>query len=153
MRHALIAVIGASGLLAGCLPCGLSICPAPSAAYRQVEGLDYAERDAALMRMSVEQRLDAYHDVYVRSGHPKRMLTGLFEGTGEAGVEAAMARMTDRSSFNEYFGIIHVMGLRDEVDICQSRIFNRLAEKARQFRVVDPEHPIPVEFDGCVLPL
>lgn len=147
---------GVAATLSGCimLPCGsLTGCPAASPAFRQVEGLPPDEQSVVVARLPLEQRLDLYHDVYVRSGHPRRMLSSAFEGTGEAGVEAVLARMTSRSSFNEYFWIIHWMGIGEEVDVCSPHIFGPLSEKARQFHVPDPEHPVPIQFDGCVLPL
>ena len=155
MRRArMLGVVVATSLLAGCLPCGVvSFCPAPSSAFRQVEGLPWAERDEALKRMSVEQRLDAYHDVYVRSGHPRTMLTSIFEGSAEATFEAAIARMIDQSSFIEYFWVIHHLALSDGLDVCDPRRFGPLSEKARRFHIADPQHPVPIQFDGCVLPL
>ena len=104
-----------------------------------------------MARMSIEQRLDVYHDVYVRSGHPRTMLRQAFEGTGEAGFEAIMARMSDRRSFIEHFWIIHWMSLTDEIDVCDPRYFGPLSEKSRLFHTGDPKHPVPVEFGGCEL--
>lgn len=150
----MLGIVVAASLLAGCLPCGVaSFCPAPSSAFQQVEGLPWAERDAALMRLSVEQRLDAYHDVYVRSGHPRTMLTHVFEGSAEATFDAAMARMTDPPSFNEYFWIIHHLALSDGLDVCDPRRFGPLSEKAQRFHIADPKRPVPIQFNGCVLPL
>lgn len=156
MRGRGLVLIGASILLSGCiaLPCGrLSGCPAPSSAYLQIEGLPSDEQSAIAATLTLEQRLDAYHDVYVRSGHPRTMLREPFEGSGEAGIQAVLARMTSNASFNEYFWIIHWLEIRGEVDICAPHIFDRLTEKALQFDVRDPKHPVPIEFDGCVLPL
>lgn len=81
------------------------------------------------------------------------MLIEAFDGTGEAGVKAALARMTDRASFNEYFWIIHWLGLRAEVDVCSPHIFDPLSAKAQKFSIGDPKHPVPIEFEGCVLQL
>lgn len=155
MRGArLVGVVLAASLMAGCLPCGVaSFCPAPSSAYQRVEGLPSTERDVVLMAMSVDERLDAYHDVYIRSGHPRRMLTPIFKGSAEATFDAAMARMTDQASFIEYFWIIHYLALNDGLDVCDSRRFGPLSEKALRFHIADPKHPVPIQFDGCVLPL
>jgi hypothetical protein len=147
---------GIAVFLSGCiaLPCGsLTGCPAPSSAFRQVQGLSSSEQVDAMMRLPLDQRLDIYHDVYARSGHPKTMLTWGFDGSGEAGFDAALGRMIDRSSFNEYFWIIHWLSLNGEVDVCDSSRLDALAEKARRFRIADPKHPVPIQFDGCVLPL
>ncbi len=146
----MLAIVTAANLLAGCLAFGT----APvSQAYEQVEGLSWAERDAVLMRMPVEQRLDAYHDFYVRSGHPKMMLRRIFEGSAETTFDAVMVRMIDPSSFIEYFWIIHHLALRDELDVCETGRFGLLSEKARRLHIVNPKHPVPIQFDGCILPL
>ena len=155
-RSAFLLLAGVAVLLSGCvaLPCGsLTGCPAPSSAFRQVEGLSSTAQVDAMMRLPLEQRLDIYHDVYVRSGHPRTMLTRGFEGSGEAGFDAALARMIDRSSFNEYFWIIHWLSLNGEVDVCDPGRFGSLSEKAQLFHIADPKHPVPIQFNGCVLPL
>ena len=155
MRHLnLCLVLIAAGLLSGCISCKTTFsCPGPSAAYQEVEGLPWGERDAILMRLPVERRLDAYHDVYVRSGHPRMMLTNIFEGSAEATFDAAMARMIDPSSFIEYFWIIHYLALNDGLDVCDPARFGPLSEKASRFQIADPKHPVPIQFNGCVLPL
>ncbi len=101
--------------------------------------------------MPIPDRLDAYHDVYVRSGHPRTMLTEAFVGTGAEGFDLAIERMTDPRSFIEHFWIIHSMGLRREVDVCAPRFRVPLAAKLAEHHSADPDHPVVVEFDGCEL--
>ena len=152
IRAMTLVILSTGGLLSGCSACGFGLsCPAPSSAYQQVEDLSGDEREAAAARLPLEQRLDVYHDVYIRSGHPRTMLTRAFDGTGEAGFNAVLGRMTDRFSFNEYFWIVHWMHLNGDLDICRPEYFDRLSEKARAFDRSDPRHPVPIRFGDCVL--
>lgn len=146
----LLLVAPVVGLLSGCISCETTFsCPAPSEGYLQVRDLDDEAQIAAMQRMPLEQRLNVYHDVYVRSGHPRTMLTEGFEGTGAAGFDAVIARMTDRASFNEYFWIIYWMSLRGELDVCEPHRIGRLDEKAQRFHVGDRTHPVPIDFGRC----
>ncbi|RZJ17037.1 MAG: hypothetical protein EON91_10775 [Brevundimonas sp.] len=149
-RSALI--IGLAGLLSGCiaLPCdkSLSGCPAPSSGFAAAMGLPPKAQDELWRTLTIEQRLDVYHDVYIRSGHPRIMRADLFEGTGEPGFDAAMARMTDAGSFNEYFWIASRLG-QGEVDICSPPFFEQLQDKVKRYGRGDPAHPVPIRFDRC----
>jgi hypothetical protein len=116
-----------------------------------VEGLAPGQQSAIAARLPLEQRLDVYHDVYVRSGHPKTMLTPAFDGSGEAGFDAVMSRIRDRQSFNEFFWIVHWLGLNGEIDVCEPRFFEPLKQKADRYNVVDRDHPVPVSFGRCEL--
>ncbi|MDO9077852.1 MAG: hypothetical protein Q7U72_10435 [Brevundimonas sp.] len=153
-RAWVLLLVGAAAILSGCiaLPCRtLTGCPTPSPAFRQVEGLSSSGQTDVMKRIPLEERLDIYHDVYIRSGHPRTMLTRGFEGSGEAGFDAALGRMVDRSSFNEYFWIIHSLSLDGEVDVCDPRRLGALSEKAVRFKVGDPRHPVPINFGVCAL--
>lgn len=147
---------GVAALLSGCimLPCGsLTGCPAPSPAFREVEGLSGEARTDAMKRLPLEQRLDIYHDVYIRSGHPRTRLMWGFDGSGQPGFDAVMGRMVDRSSFNEYFWILHWLSLKGDVDVCEPRNFGRLSASAERFDDVNPQHPVPIDFGACTLTL
>lgn len=124
-------------------------CPVPSSAWLAMQELPQGEQNAFLRGLTVEERLDAYHDVYVRSGHPKIMRSRIFEGAGEEAFDAVIGRMTDRSSFHEYFWIINWLGKSGELDICAPRYFQPLSAKVDEFATPDRNHPVPISFGDC----
>ncbi len=114
-----------------------------------MQELPAGRQDDFLRGLTVEERLDVYHDVYVRSGHPKVPMSWIFEGSGDEAFDRVMARMTDRSSFQEYFWIIHWLGISGELDICAPRYFQSLKAKVDEFATPDRNHPVPVSFGNC----
>lgn len=114
-----------------------------------MQQLPEIQQEEFLRGLSVEQRLDAYHDVYVRSGHPRIPMSWIFEGDGDEAFDAALARMTDPSSFHEYFWIINWLGKSGDLSICAPRYFQPLAAKVDAFATPDPKHPVRINFGTC----
>jgi len=145
-------VLGLASLLSGCVawPCGSPLgCPRPSNASAVERGLPVAERDAYLKSLSVEQRLDVYHDSYIRIVHPRYRRVDLFEGTGSAGFDAALARIVDRRSFEEYFAIAAWLARNGEVDVCDHSVVGRLKDKVDRFGWAGRDLLATIPIDRC----
>ena len=150
-RVSLAVAVMTTALLSGCISCETTFsCPAPSDAFRSIRHLDPDAAVAALRHRPLAERLDAYHDTFVRSGHPRTTLTRAFDGSGEAGFDAVMSRIQDRQSFNEYFWIIHHLGL-NELDVCEPRLFEPLGEKVARYGFSSSDHPVPISFGHCAV--
>lgn len=148
----LLFAIAVFGSLGACVSCEVTgNCPPASSAYASIKSLPPEDQERALLSLPIPDRLDAYHDVYIRSGHPRTILTEAFMGTGAEGFDLTLERMTDPRSFIEHFWIIQAMGLRREIDVCAPRFMIPLAAKLAEHHKVDPDHPVVVEFDGCEL--
>lgn len=100
---------------------------------------------------AIQALLDQYDQAYRASGHPKVGPTSIFMGTGDRAFEPILDRIHDESDFNRYSRILAELDHSGDLDICNTRYLERLAERLRATGGIT-RTPYPVRYSNCRLP-
>lgn len=138
-----IAVFAASGLVAAC--------QTPSQELRSFRKLAGQEQLAYARALPLEERLDLYHELYSAGRHPRdSSLSIVFDDSGQAGLDAAMRRISSRNTFYEYVWVLKALDRGSSLNLCEPRHLGLILHRvtAIGLRRADLSH---ITFRECKL--
>jgi hypothetical protein len=134
--------------LAACA--ALSACQTPSAdlqAYRATEGDQLAFAEA----LPLERRLDLHHALYSERRHPRdSSLSTAFNGSGQAGYDAALNRIVSRDTFFSYIWVLKAVDRGGPLDLCEPRYMQPIQRRAKDAGLL-PQDLTGITFRRCAL--